>query len=174
VKLLDPIQAQSEKCGELASIIAGQSRCAFAQLEYLSALRDAASGRYRHPLISSAFCEDMTDKVLRQKHSEVFMHWLSFSLARQWSELQGFFSVLDEGHKIASVIDSWIENSSYRRLAPFECEDHERTLFCSDLQTLLPMLRAELHDQPVKVNLTQEQWAGLLGKRPRTLFWKSM
>ncbi len=113
----------------------------FGRLAYLSSLREANSGAYRHYGLAQRFSDEEADSVLRASHEELFAEWLNFNLERQKQDLDEYLSGLDEVP--SRVIAAWLSLAPYRTMMPVSAREVERDLFVSDLCMLLELLRHE-------------------------------
>jgi len=110
----------------------------FGRLIYLASLRDLASGRYSHEGLEALYPAAAVQETLARSHQEICEGILETPLARQENDLaiclKGF-----EGES-GQVVSNWRELESYRALLPFGMPDYMRTLFCSNIETLLGVL----------------------------------
>jgi hypothetical protein len=83
--------------------------------------------------------------ALKEKHQELFLGWLRLSLAAQTEEVAQYFARQGEGQnaRIVELLDHWIEEKTYEKLAPSTARDQSRSLFCSDLKAILRLLRVQ-------------------------------
>jgi hypothetical protein len=105
----------------------------FGRLVYLASLRDAATGRYRHPALIHLMSAEEADRTLCHSHHQVFAQWLRFSLLEQKTDLDEYLSA---GGRPAHA-------SQFRDLVPPTARDVECQLYLTDLETLLELLKAE-------------------------------
>jgi len=109
----------------------------FARLAYLAALRDPATGKYRHSRLSPEYGEEPAHQALSRCHEELFERYLELPLAEQQQEFQQFlesaavsFPNHPSGRQL--LFDSWI---------PPKAPDYLKELFRSNLQALSVVVR---------------------------------
>jgi len=120
----------------------------YGKLIYLASLRDVASGMYRHEGLEALYSAGSVQEALLHAHREVCSRIMEMPLATQEEDLlicwKGF-DVEAEG-----LIGNWKESEAYRTLMPFGLPDYMRTLFCSNIETLLFVLESDrITTQPV-------------------------
>jgi hypothetical protein len=107
----------------------------YGKLIYLASLRDLASGVYRHEGLEALYSAGSMQEALLQAHREVCGRIMEMPLALQEKDLlscwQGFEADAE------GIIGNWKESEAYRTLMPFGLPDFMRTLFCSNIETLL-------------------------------------
>jgi hypothetical protein len=103
----------------------------FGQLVTLSTLRDALTGRYAHPQLGQIVGLDITDRVLRHSHHEVFSTWLRLTLAQQHADLDEYLAVSGTS----------VDLLPYRDIPPSTAHPVECQLYLADLETLLALSR---------------------------------
>jgi hypothetical protein len=110
----------------------------FGRLVYVASLRDLASGKYWHEGLESLYPAPAVQETLAKAHQEICEGILESPLVRQEGDLaqclKGF-----EG-ETGEVVRNWRELETYRSLLPFGMPDYLRTLFCSNIETLLSVL----------------------------------
>jgi hypothetical protein len=111
------------------------------RLAYLSSLRNANTGTYEHFGLSEKAGAAEADRLIRRSHLDLFQQWLCFSLERQKEELESYFSSLDGDRR--EILSNWLVLGPYAAWVPAESRDVERTLFYSDLETVLELIRTE-------------------------------
>jgi hypothetical protein len=109
------------------------------RLVYLASLRDVNSGTYRHHGLIMAFGRDEGVRALRDSHQEAFQSWLRLSLLEKSEDLRGYLTALDEPQE--HVVEHWLQSGVYRSYVPATAIEVETDLFCSDLETLLELLK---------------------------------
>ena len=114
----------------------------FGRLVYLSALREANSGRYEHHGLALVFGERESDRALKESHNTAIAEWLNYGLEQQKADLDLYLSGLTVDKR--TVLDNWLRTSPYRNLTPATIKGPGKKLFISDLETLLELLRNEL------------------------------
>jgi hypothetical protein len=113
----------------------------YGKLIYLSSLRDLASGTYRHEGLETLYSAGSVQEALLQAHREVCSRIMEMPLALQEMDLASCckgFEVDAEG-----LIGNWKESEAYRTLMPFGLPDYMRTLFCSNIETLLSVFESD-------------------------------
>ena len=113
----------------------------FGRLAYLSALRNVNTGTYEHIGLAQRIGDPAADTLLRTSHQTVFQEWLCFDLTRQKQEIEEYFSGL-EGEK-QEVLATWLRLEPCRSWVPADSRDVERSLFYSDLEAILELMRVE-------------------------------
>jgi hypothetical protein len=112
----------------------------FGKLLYLSSLRDLASGQYRHEGLEAVYSVGSVQEALLQAHREVCSRIMEMPLAQQEMDLldswKGFEAEPED------LIGNWKESEVYRTLLPAGLPDYLRTLFCSNIETLLSVFEA--------------------------------
>jgi len=111
----------------------------FGRLAYLSALRDANSGIYRHHGLSMVFGREESTRTLRENHEQVFFEWLNLPLADKSADLAVYFASLED--PLRMVLDHWIKTGAYAGNAPAIARPMERELFIRDLEALIEAIR---------------------------------
>jgi hypothetical protein len=113
----------------------------YGKLLYLSSLRDLASGQYRHEGLEAVYSSGSVQEALLQAHREVCSRIMEMPLARQEMDLldswKGFQAEPED------LISNWKESQVYRTLLPTGLPDYMRTLFCSNIETLLSVFEAD-------------------------------
>jgi hypothetical protein len=114
----------------------------YGKLIYLASLRDLGSGRYVHEGLTKSYPAEAVQEALMHAHKEICTRILEMPLAKQESDLLsclgGFEGDLED------VVRNWRELESYRALLPFGLPNYLRTLFCSDVETLLEIAGEDL------------------------------
>jgi hypothetical protein len=113
----------------------------YGRLAYLASLRDSDYGTYRHQGLLDAFGREESSKALEYSHEQVFEDWLNFSLAEKRRDLRDYITALN--HSASLVVDHWLQSGIYRSFVPAAAADMEIELFCSDIEALLEVIRAE-------------------------------
>jgi len=113
----------------------------YGRLTYLAALRDSNSGIYRHHGLSTVFGREESGKALRASHEQAFLDWINLPLAEKSADLNGYVAGLDDPSKL--VVEHLLTSGIYRTQAPDSARKMEREFFCSDLETLLEIIRNE-------------------------------
>jgi hypothetical protein len=110
----------------------------YGRLIYLASLRDVGSGAYRHEGLEALYSEGAVQEALLQAHREVCGRIMEMPLAQQEQDLLSCWQGFDSGE--AELIGNWKESEAYRTLIPFGLPDYMRTLFCSNIETLLSII----------------------------------
>jgi hypothetical protein len=105
----------------------------FGRLVYLASLRDTATGRYRHEMLSRLMGNEDGDRALSRSHYQLFSEWLAYSLAEQKSDLDEYLSTAGGSRHFRH----------YHHLIPPTAREVERQLYLTDLETLMELLRYE-------------------------------
>jgi hypothetical protein len=113
----------------------------FGRLVYLAGLRDNNTGRYEHHGLAQIFGDEDADHALRSSHEITFAEWLSFGLERQKADLDLYLSQFAARKR--RTVETWLRLTPYRNLIPDRAGGPERSLYLSDFETLLELLRNE-------------------------------
>ena len=114
----------------------------FGRLVYLASLRDANTGLYLHHGLAAVFGDDESNKAIQESHEQAFAHWLGWGLEQQKTDLELYVAGLEPERK--KVVETWSRLEPYRNLPPGHTAPVEKTLFLTDLETLLSLMRNEL------------------------------
>jgi|CZKC01.1.fsa_nt_gi hypothetical protein len=113
----------------------------YGKLIYLASLRDLASGIYRHEGLEALYSAGSVQEALLLAHREVCARVMEMPLARQEMDLltswKGFEADLEE------LIGNWKQSEVYRTLMPNGLPDYMRTMFCSNIETLLSVFEKD-------------------------------
>jgi hypothetical protein len=109
------------------------------RLAYLAQLRNPNSGRYEHHGLAAVVGRNNAEKALKTSHLAIFDEWIQFSLREQQSELELYFSGLEESKK--EVVESWMLSESFMNLVPATAHSAARHVFAADMRALLEILR---------------------------------
>ncbi len=118
----------------------------FGRLAYLSSLRDSNSDSYQHHGLAMVFGEAEANQALRESHEKAFAEWLMYGLEQQKADLDLYLSTLDTPKRL--LLESWQRLTPYQNLVPSRAESAQRSLYLSDLETLLRLLRNEYGAAP--------------------------
>jgi len=113
---------------------------AFAQLAFLSSVRDSYTGRYLHEGWCSIASPEEVHRVLRKTHHEVFDRVLDLTLAQMRRELSEYLRSASEAGREETGARVWLELESHRDMIPQGCSPLDRDLFLSQVRTVLGML----------------------------------
>jgi len=120
----------------------------YGRLIYLASLRDLASGTYRHEGLEALYPAGSVQEALLQAHREVCSRILEMPLATQETDLLSCWKGFDV--EAEGLIGNLKESEAYRTLMPFGLPDYMRTLFCSNIETLLSVFESDrVTSQPV-------------------------
>ena len=120
----------------------------YGKLIYLASLRDLASGTYRHEGLEVLYSAGSVQEALLQAHREVCSRIMEMPLALQEMDLASCWRGFETDAE--GLIGNWKESEAYRTLIPFGLPDYMRTLFCSNIETLLSVFEADrAKDLPV-------------------------
>jgi hypothetical protein len=114
----------------------------FGRLVYLSSLRDPNTGLYQHHGLATVFGEEEANAAMRLSHENTFAQWLESPLEQQKSDLDLYVAGLEPARK--RVVETWSRLEPYRNLPPASAKAVEKSLFLTDLETLLSLMRNEL------------------------------
>jgi hypothetical protein len=107
----------------------------FGRLYYVSSLKDANSGRYRHDGLMNLYPEDSVQAALAHCHEELFSRILETSLSHQERDLRQCLG--PAGDKFWAVVESWRESRFFRAMCPEGLPGYLDDLFCSNMAALL-------------------------------------
>lgn len=113
----------------------------FGRLHYLASLRDSNSGHYHHYGLAQRFDEKIAGITLRDNHLESFEEWLGLEMEKKKADMERYLGGLEGDPK--EILANWIQLGTLRNCVPVEIREVERTLYSSDLEVLLEMLRYE-------------------------------
>jgi hypothetical protein len=113
----------------------------YGKLIYLASLRDLASGTYRHEGLETLYSAGSVQEALLQAHREVCSRIMEMPLALQEMDLASCWKGFEADAE--GLIGNWKESEAYRTLMPFGLPDYMRTLFCSNIETLLSVLESD-------------------------------
>jgi hypothetical protein len=112
----------------------------FAQLIYLSSLRDYNTGRYHHYGLETRYDPELVDRALHQCHIQVFEDLMEIPLEDQTRSLLSFFESLQEDRR--RLVTTWQKLRSFQVLPPEGCHPLARKLFDNNIEIMLKVLRA--------------------------------
>ncbi len=103
---------------------------------------------YRHEGLEALYSAGSVQEALLQAHREVCSRILEMPLATQETDLLSCWKGFDVDAE--GLIGNWKESEAYRTLMPFGLPDYMRTLFCSNIETLLSVFESDrVTSQPV-------------------------
>ena len=111
------------------------------RLQWLASLRNANTGAYEHFGLAQRTSSAEVNRLVRTSHLGTFQEWLSFPLQRQKEEVEEYFDGLDDDRR--ETLASWLSLLPCGTWIPAESRDVERSLFLSDLELVLELVRAE-------------------------------
>jgi hypothetical protein len=113
----------------------------FGRLYYVSSLKDAAGGRYRHDGLVEVYSESSVQEALESCHEELFSRILETPLDDQERDLRKCLN--SAGERFGIVVETWREERSFRSMCPEGLPGYLKELFCSNLSALLAIFSAE-------------------------------
>jgi hypothetical protein len=127
---LEPAQGPAAEVGRR---IVAHIPTRFGRLVFLHSLRDAASGRYSHPVLNEKYGRETADRALSHAHHQTLMEWLRLNLADQKDDLDEYLRIA--GANAADL--------PYREFLPPSARDVERQLYLTDLEVVLHLISFE-------------------------------
>jgi len=106
---------------------------------YLSSLRDANSGIYRHHGLSASFGREESVGALRKSHEESFREWLSLPLSLKSADLIAHFHNVQENPR--QVITYLARATPYLSQVPDSASLAQRRQFKMEMEILLELLK---------------------------------
>ena len=113
----------------------------FGRLYYVSSLKDADTGRYRHDGLMTLYSEDSVQVALARCHEELFSRILETPLRQQERDLRDCLDIA--GDKFWAVVESWRESRFFRTMCPEGLPSYLDELFCSNMNALLAVFSAD-------------------------------
>jgi hypothetical protein len=113
----------------------------YGKLIYLASLRDLTSGTYRHEGLETLYSPGSVQEALLQAHREVCSRIMEMPLALQEMDLASCWKGFEADAE--GLIVNLKESEAYRTLMPFGLPDYMRTLFCSNIETLLSVFESD-------------------------------
>lgn len=110
----------------------------FGKLSYLSGLRDANTGIYRHHGLASIFGRDESKRALSESHHKVFRQWLNLPLEQKKNDLDLYLDSLVDSR--ASVLSYWSKTPIHQTFIPSSALRREKALYQEEFQILLRLL----------------------------------
>lgn len=111
----------------------------YGKLVYLTSLRNMDTGQYEHHGLAMSFGMAAADRAIRASHEQLFREWLAAPLAQQAGDLDAYMNELPFERN--AMVETWLQLEPYRNLVPVDSADAERELFCTDLETLLELIK---------------------------------
>jgi hypothetical protein len=112
----------------------------FGRLYYVTSLKDADTGRYRHDGLMTLYSEDSVQVALARCHEELFSRILETPLRQQERDLRDCLDTA--GDKFWAVVESWSETRFFRTMCPEGLPSYLDELFCSNMSALLAVFSA--------------------------------
>jgi hypothetical protein len=110
----------------------------YGRLVFFSTMRDQDTGRYTHYGFAQRVGDETAHETMKQSHLQCFSEWLNFSLEEQKADLDLYLSGIDSDKR--TILETWTRTKPYRYLIPAAAPEFERSLYNSDLETLLELL----------------------------------
>jgi len=110
----------------------------FAQLAFLTSVRDHYTGRYMHEGWASFSSPSEVHDLLRNTHLRVFDGVLRLSLVAFCKELRKHFQALEQEER--RVVHLWLEIEPYYEMIPQGCSLLSRKMFISQFRLALEIL----------------------------------
>jgi hypothetical protein len=135
--MLEQLQTYQQILFDLTANYLEPLRSCYARLSYLSASRNASSGKYIHEGLARVYGPDAVDHTMAKCHEEVFERLLEMPLNVQGQELRSYLSSLPGTLEENALIcrergKAWV---------PPEAPGYLKELYCSNLSVLLELLR---------------------------------
>ena len=112
---------------------------AYGRLSYLTSLRDANSGIYRHHGLTAVFGREDSARALRESHEQAFMEWLELDLEAKTADLRDYITGLEDA---PDVVLKYLASSARNEFQlPESARRAERHLFHRDFETAVTLLR---------------------------------
>jgi hypothetical protein len=111
---------------------------AFAQLVFLSSLRDSHTGRYVYEGWAGISNPEEVNMVLRATHRSIFESIVSLPVMALSRELRKHFRSLVEDEIFAAHF--WLDTEPYYKMIPEGCSQVSRTFFISQFRLALEIL----------------------------------
>jgi hypothetical protein len=112
----------------------------FGRLYYVSSLKDADTGRYRHDGLMTLYSEDSVQVALARCHEELFSRILETPLRQQERDLRDCLDMA--GDNFWAVVESWRESRFFWTMCPEGLPSYLDELFCSNMGALLAVFAA--------------------------------
>jgi hypothetical protein len=110
----------------------------FAQLVFLTSLRDPYTGHYLHEGWTSVSSAAEVNVVLREAHGSIFESVADLSLISLSRELRKHFQSLGEAE--VRTANLWLAIEPYYQMIPEECSQLSRRFFISQIRFALEVL----------------------------------
>jgi len=111
------------------------------RIEYLASLRNSKTGRYEHHGLELRFGGDSANDTLRESHEESFSGWLALPLEEQKYQIEQYLDAQEEPAK--EIVEAWLRLKPFTTWVPARARTSERTLFLTDLDALVELIRRE-------------------------------
>jgi hypothetical protein len=120
----------------------------FAQLVYLSSLRDFSTGEYSHQGLANLFSESAARAALADCHEELFYRLALGSLESLVGQLDRFIRSTRKDYK--RTLDTWETLQAYNVTVPSECDQTTASLFKSNVKIATALLQSRCRLPEVK------------------------
>ena len=132
----------------------------FAQLIYLSSLRDFSTGEYSHHGLANSFSEEVASAALVDCHEELFYRLAFGSLESLVAQLDRFIRSTRKDYQRA--LETWEMLEAYNVTVPSECDQLTASLFRSNIKVGMALLKShyrapEAKSQPASPHLLLDQ-----------------
>jgi hypothetical protein len=111
----------------------------YGRLVYLTSLRDANSGVYRHHGLSAAFGREESLSALRKSHEDAFREWLNLALSAKSADLITHFQNVEENPR--QVVTYLARATPYLSQVPDSASPAQRRQFKMEMETLLELVK---------------------------------
>jgi hypothetical protein len=108
------------------------------RISYVANLRDAATGLYRHPGLEASYPPGSVQDAIAYCHRELFDRVLESPLDEQETDLRRFFQ--ETGEPSEQNAHHWLEQETYRQLAPPGAPTYLNDLFESNMRVVLRLI----------------------------------
>lgn len=110
----------------------------FAQLIYLSSMRDYNTGEYYHDGLALRFGQEVSGKALATCHREVFDRLVRTSLEGLFQQIESYLNCT--GDQQDQLLAAWQQIEPYRVTVPLGADNVSTELFFSNVRILLAIL----------------------------------
>lgn len=81
---------------------------------------------------------------LKRKHENLFWKWVGLALPTQAGEIAEYFGSNESSSPALELLNQWIQRKRFEQLVPAAVNPQMRSVFCTDLQAILRLLRIRL------------------------------